>query len=189
MGCNFPVLHRMRPEGLSQSSPGEDGLQPDQVVHPCSAGRPVSILSGRGWVATRDSPTSRAPRAASLNPLQARMGCNLPGMSPRCVLICLNPLRARMGCNVPESVRQRHSGSGLNPLRARMGCNVPYGAAQGMAIHPVSILSGRGWVATRASIACQVRWTDGLNPLRARMGCNSRQHKLGPERGFRTRKS
>ncbi len=42
--------------------------------------------------------------------------------------------------------------SGLNPLQARMGCNTRSSACVSLAIEPVSILSGRGWVATWTKI-------------------------------------
>ena len=60
----------------SQSSPGEDGLQRHPELHGCKDHGRVSILSGRGWVATVRFNGHPASEEVRLNPLRARMGCN-----------------------------------------------------------------------------------------------------------------
>ncbi len=125
MGCNPPtcILPNFG-KRRSQSSPGEDGLQPSKARTSTTMPTSVSILSGRGWVATAGM-MGRAPSdASSLNPLRARMGCN-------------NLLRYSLSHTL--SMSQSSPGEdGLQRHRFRLS----------RSRHLVSILSGRGWVAT-----------------------------------------
>ena len=109
----------------SQSSPGEDGLQ----------------LSIQWDIEDGEWTSQSSPGEDGLQLLKTKHTTH--------VWDRLNPLRARMGCNAANRSSVRLGVTGLNPLQARMGCNT-----QGQGLHhirnKVSILSGRGWVATFA---------------------------------------
>ncbi len=109
----------------SQSSPGEDGLQP--------------MLA---W-------TSTTLTSTRLNPLRARMGCNEKSLyRSRKVLRGSQSSPGEDGLQPGEYKQGHHTlHSSLNPLRARMGCNNTTNDIVAFDVD-VSILSGRGWVAT-----------------------------------------
>ena len=125
---------------------------------------------GCNWRRTR---ARRTGSSACLNPLRARMGCNLvayfdtdamawrsqssPGedglrhnilSSPRRLDAASQSSPGEDGLQLPMALTKPSSTPRLNPLRARMGCN-RHREQRHAGDQRVSILSGRGRVATR----------------------------------------
>ncbi len=156
----------------SQSSPGEDGLQHhygasaardelclnplrarmgcnDVLLNHQTDRRNVSILSGRGWVATGQGIRRWGHWWARLNPLRARMGCNLRRLAVGEVRLDVSILSGRgwvATCTNGDKTGIRDSLSQSSPGEDWLKRSV-YHASE-LQHEVVSILSGRGWVAT-----------------------------------------
>ena len=109
----------------SQSSPGEDGLQRLPTSSHQLTSRQVSILSGRGWVATI--------LGHDMEPPEAVMSQSSPGED---------------GLQHPGRIAFRGRWTGVSILSGRGWVATCSSRSSPANLPSVSILSGRGWVAT-----------------------------------------